>query len=229
MKNHLLLGNWNALCDSCGRKFKAFDLQKRWDGLMVCQEDFEQRHPQDLLKVQREKIAVPWSRPYAAEDTYLPETLWTKQEDHLGITEVLRNVFAKQVGQFKSTTALNGTALDVYTLNGGITVNPDPLEQFTFTETILVTLARFLSDTTTVSESFAKNMTKRLADTLPIGESLYFAEQEHSADTLSLAELKAFVITKVLTDSTTVTENTVYTLTTATVLNGAALNQQTLG
>jgi len=71
MKNHLLLGNWNALCDSCGRKFKAFDLQKRWDGLMVCQEDFEQRHPMDLLKVQREKIAVPWSRPYAAEDSYI--------------------------------------------------------------------------------------------------------------------------------------------------------------
>ena len=229
MKNHLLLGNWNALCDSCGRKFKALDLQKDWRGLMVCQEDFEQRHPQDLLKVQREKIAVPWSRPYAAEDTYLPETLWTRQEDHLGLTESLASVYAKQVGLFKSTQGLDGYALNVYSLNGGLIVSPDPLEQFTFTETILVTLARFLSDSTTVSESFAKNMTKRLADTLPIGESLYFAEQEHSADTLSLAELKAFVITKVLTDSTTVTENTVYTLTTATVLNGAALNKQTLG
>jgi hypothetical protein len=229
MKNHLLLGNWNALCDSCGRKFKAFDLQKRWDGLMVCQEDFEQRHPQDLLKVQREKIAVPWSRPYAAEDTFIPENLWIKPEDNLGVTEQLANVVAKQVGQFKSLMALNGAALDVYALNGGMTVNPDPLEQFTFTETVLVTLARFLSDTTTVSESFAKNITKRLADSLPIGESLYFAEQEHSADTLSLTEVKAFVILKALLDTTTVTETTVYTLTTATALNGAALNKQTLG
>ena len=70
MQNHLILGNWNALCDSCGRKFKAFELQKRWDGLMVCREDWEQRHPQTLLKVQREKIAVPWARPYPATDTF---------------------------------------------------------------------------------------------------------------------------------------------------------------
>jgi len=74
MKNHLLLGNWNALCDSCGRKFKASDLQKRWDGLMVCKEDWEQRHFQDLLRVQKEKIAVPFSRPYPITDTYIRYT-----------------------------------------------------------------------------------------------------------------------------------------------------------
>jgi hypothetical protein len=71
MKNHLILGNWNALCDSCGRKFKATDLQKRWDGLFVCREDWEQRHPQDLLRVQREQISVPWARPYPATDTFV--------------------------------------------------------------------------------------------------------------------------------------------------------------
>lgn len=71
MQNHLIPGNWNALCDSCGRKFKALDLQKRWDGLMVCREDWESRHPQTLLKVQREKIAVPFSRPYPATDTFI--------------------------------------------------------------------------------------------------------------------------------------------------------------
>jgi len=70
MKNHLLLGNWNALCDSCGRKFKALDLRKRWDGLMVCAEDYELRHEQDFLRVQKEKITVDFSRPYPATDTY---------------------------------------------------------------------------------------------------------------------------------------------------------------
>lgn len=75
MKNHLILGNWNALCDSCGRKFKATDLQKRWDGLVVCNEDWEQRHPQDLLRVQREQISVPWARPYPATDTYVPNPM----------------------------------------------------------------------------------------------------------------------------------------------------------
>ena len=71
MQNFLLSGNWNALCDSCGRKFKATSLKKRWDGLMVCEEDWEQSHPQDLLKVQKEKITVPFSRPYPAQDTFI--------------------------------------------------------------------------------------------------------------------------------------------------------------
>jgi hypothetical protein len=75
MQNHLISGNWNALCDSCGRKFKALDLLKRWDGLMVCQEDWETRHPQTLLKVQREKITVPFVRPYPAQDSYVPDPM----------------------------------------------------------------------------------------------------------------------------------------------------------
>jgi len=69
MKNFLDLGNWNALCDSCGRKFKASQLRRRWDGMMVCSEDYELRHPQDFLRVQKERISVPWARPYPATDT----------------------------------------------------------------------------------------------------------------------------------------------------------------
>lgn len=37
---------------------------------MVCKEDYEVRHPQDFLRVQKEKISVPWVRPYPAQDTY---------------------------------------------------------------------------------------------------------------------------------------------------------------
>lgn len=70
MRNHLELGNWNSLCDKCGFKFKASDLKKQWDGLIVCKDDYETRHAQDFLRVQREKIAVPFSRPYPEEDTY---------------------------------------------------------------------------------------------------------------------------------------------------------------
>ena len=62
-------GSWIALCDACGKKFKANDLQKRWDGLMVCLEDFEQRQPQDFVRASTDKIAVPWSRPEPS-DTY---------------------------------------------------------------------------------------------------------------------------------------------------------------
>lgn len=70
MRNHLITGDYNVLCDSCGRKFKASQIKKRWDGLMVCSEDYEIRHESDFLRVQKEKISVPFSRPYPAEDTY---------------------------------------------------------------------------------------------------------------------------------------------------------------
>lgn len=70
-RNFLVSGDWNVLCDSCGRKFKASAVKRDWRGLMVCAEDYEVRHEQDFLRVQREKIAVPFPRPYPAADTYV--------------------------------------------------------------------------------------------------------------------------------------------------------------
>ena len=55
-------GEWNAICDVCGFKFKSGELQRRWDGMMVCSADFETRHPQDFIRARREKTSVPWTR-----------------------------------------------------------------------------------------------------------------------------------------------------------------------
>ncbi len=71
MKNWLHLGDWNAICDSCGRKYKASTMLKRWDGLFVCKEDYELRHPQDFLRVFGDKQTVPIARPDPVQDTFL--------------------------------------------------------------------------------------------------------------------------------------------------------------
>ena len=68
--SYLKLGAWNSICDVCGFKYKAFQLRKRWDGLMVCKDDWEPRHPQDLIKIPKEDVSVPWSRPEQA-DTFI--------------------------------------------------------------------------------------------------------------------------------------------------------------
>ena len=228
MKNHLILGDWNALCDSCGRKFKASSLQKRWDGLIVCREDWEQRHPQDLLRVQREQISVPWARPYPAEDTYLPWYYTDTENDALGITEGLAVNFTKIIKDIAGYSgALGGNLLDQYVLNASIT--PQTAEKFSFTETFLVSLARFLTDNLSLAESFAKSTTKRITETVSLAESLYFAEQEHSVDTLSVAETRTSSVIKVLSESLSITESTTYKLSSATVLNGAALDTKPLG
>jgi hypothetical protein len=60
-------GDWKAICDSCGRIFKNSQLRKRWDGLMVCQSDWEPRQPQDFVRAHADTQAVPWSRPEASD------------------------------------------------------------------------------------------------------------------------------------------------------------------
>ncbi len=54
--NYYKEGSFNCICDVCGQKHKAQSMKQRWDGFMVCVDDFEQRHPQDFLKAKIDKI-----------------------------------------------------------------------------------------------------------------------------------------------------------------------------
>ncbi len=62
MKNNYVSGDWNIHCMVCSKKIKASESKKRWDGLIVCKEDFEFRHPMDFLRAKVDKIAVPFIR-----------------------------------------------------------------------------------------------------------------------------------------------------------------------
>jgi hypothetical protein len=67
-------GEWNAACDECGFVFKASQLRRRWDGATVCKDDYESRHPQDLLRVRPEKKSVPWVRNQ--QNLYVTDTAY---------------------------------------------------------------------------------------------------------------------------------------------------------
>ena len=56
-------GDWNAICDRCGFKYKASELRKTWDNLMVCKKDWEPRQPQDFVRGRKDQQTVPWARP----------------------------------------------------------------------------------------------------------------------------------------------------------------------
>lgn len=47
----------------CNRKIKSGRALKRWDGLIVCEDDYENRHPMDFLRTRQERITVPFSAP----------------------------------------------------------------------------------------------------------------------------------------------------------------------
>lgn len=55
-------GDFNAICDRCGQKFKASQLKRTWNGLRVCSYDFEERNAQDFVRAVR-----PDSAPYGAK------------------------------------------------------------------------------------------------------------------------------------------------------------------
>jgi hypothetical protein len=63
----------NATCDRCGFVFKHYELRKEWNGLMVCKDDWEPRHPQDYARVPRTEKAPEWTRP-EQPDTYIDVT-----------------------------------------------------------------------------------------------------------------------------------------------------------
>lgn len=65
-KNYYIPGEFNVTCDVCSKKIKANEAKQRWDGFIVCPDDFENRHPQDFVKAQTDKITVPFTRPIPA-------------------------------------------------------------------------------------------------------------------------------------------------------------------
>ena len=69
-KNYFISGEWNVTCDVCSKKIKAHEAKQRWDGFIVCEQDYETRQPQDFVRARQDKISVPFQRP-------IPEYIFT--------------------------------------------------------------------------------------------------------------------------------------------------------
>jgi hypothetical protein len=63
-------GDWNVICDRCGRKRLASELRYNWQNLFVCADTcWEVRHPQDFVKAIPDYQAVPIARPWVVQTT----------------------------------------------------------------------------------------------------------------------------------------------------------------
>lgn len=57
-------GEWNAICQVCGFQRKSSTMRRRWDGKMVCEQDWEPRHPQEFIKpAGPDPKPLPWTSP----------------------------------------------------------------------------------------------------------------------------------------------------------------------
>ena len=66
-------GDFNGACSMCGRKRKAAELVKNWQGLYRCPEHNEPRQPQDFARGVPDKMGVPWAQPET--DIYVGPTI----------------------------------------------------------------------------------------------------------------------------------------------------------
>ena len=57
-----------AICDRCGQQYKFLELKKEWNGLQVCPECYEPKHPQlEPTYHSADAQALPFTRPAREE------------------------------------------------------------------------------------------------------------------------------------------------------------------
>ena len=153
-------GSWNTICDVCGRQYKANDLRKRWDNLMVCNQDFEERQPQDFVRGVADTQAVPWARPEGT-DTFVPINYTTTIDETNTLSEILSKNVAKIVPDdpvyapdLATDEGLGLSFLGKYSLAGtGVEVGSS--HTMVLSETVSVLFTRYLdiAETVTLSET----------------------------------------------------------------------------
>ena len=74
--DYLELGDWNAQCYQCGRKFKASMMRKHWQGYYVCPPHWEPRQPQDFVRAVPDNQTPPWTQPMP-DATYTGPLVYT--------------------------------------------------------------------------------------------------------------------------------------------------------
>ena len=68
--DYLAVGDHNCVCFECGRKRKASEMRKHWQGYYVCPEHWEPRQQQDFVRATPDLIIPPWVQPMPA-DTFI--------------------------------------------------------------------------------------------------------------------------------------------------------------
>ena len=67
-------GEHNVTCDRTGRVFKASEMRREWNGLLVHKSVWEAKHPQLELRPRREEIAVQNARSEGPDYEPTPPT-----------------------------------------------------------------------------------------------------------------------------------------------------------
>lgn len=67
-------GDYWIICETCGFQVRSSAARKRWDGLLVCDADWEPRHPQDFVRGRADHQNVPEPAPEPVQNFLGPLT-----------------------------------------------------------------------------------------------------------------------------------------------------------
>ena len=109
-------GQWLVICEACGRKYKNTELRQRWDGFMVCEDDWEPRQPQDFVRGVADYQAPPWTRPEQG-DVFEPVTLVYTPDGTLPISPLTSPMTVSMfVSLIKAKPTLTGVVTSTVTM-----------------------------------------------------------------------------------------------------------------
>ena len=153
---------WTTLCAVCGFRFNSNELKERWDGVMVCDKDWEPRNVLDFFKIPAEDISVPWTYP-----------------EHLTLT----NYASITATDSPYTATVTIVQLDVNATAGNITINLPTANTYTFADSQQLNIRR--SDATTNSVTVQRQggdtINGTTSITIPISSSRIFQNDAVSA------------------------------------------------
>lgn len=224
-RNYYVSGGWNVICDSCGKKIKASEAKQRWDGLIVCPNDFEMRQPQDFVKARQDKITVPFTRPRPTDDFIYTQGFFdvVGPTDDCGVVDYIDplsgyfledymvdncsiTIVTSWARQFNDAVDNLEESLSVAFNTGALT------DTFTLSETVQVVrrFVRTFNDSTTITDSNANALLKALSDATTAVDSythtVTFARTfNDSVDTPT--DATSFVLGTSLVDNVTLNES----------------------
>lgn len=155
-------GVWQAQCAVCGFNFDSDKLKKRWDGVYVCDADWEPRNILDFFKVPKENITVPWSQPD-------PDTITS----YVAIDDT--------DSPYTQTTSVN--VIDVDATDGNVQINIAAATDYTFADEAQVQIRRTDASTNsvTVARQGADTINGGTSITIPVHGSIRLQNDATSA------------------------------------------------
>lgn len=80
-------GTWKVVCDVCQIQYPSSAIKRRWDGLMVCEKDWETRHPQTLYNYKSHTSVPDIIRP-EPPDHFVQYCSLEAQSCYVGLAQV---------------------------------------------------------------------------------------------------------------------------------------------